>query len=330
MGNADFLSRCPVEPPLAEKGPQDILMLEISAKSLVSAQQIASQTAKDNWVLRGWSGQQSDKEKQLHQFYIRRNELSAIRGVLVWGNRAVIPPKLRESILQALHAPHPGIVKMKLIARSYVWWPNMDDDIEVVVKKCGVCQQNRNEEPKTETHHWELARGPWSRLHIDHAGPFQGRTYFLVVDSFSKWLEVAVVPLTAAGPAVKFLRQLSATHGLPDEIVSDNGLLMNRHLKTYFDKLQPQEIRFDKDNSSTNSKHFIPGDSVWVRNYATGPKWITGEIGVRTGPISYTVRLEDNRVIRRHQDQLRSRLPQSNQSTEDEDTPSRPIQRSQL
>jgi len=63
----------------------------------------------------------------------------------------VIPPKLWESILQALHAPHPGIVKMKSIARSYVWCPNMDDEIEVVVKKCGVCQQNRNEEPKTDS-----------------------------------------------------------------------------------------------------------------------------------------------------------------------------------
>ncbi|XP_070070092.1 uncharacterized protein [Drosophila takahashii] len=107
----------------------------------------------------------------------------------------------------------------------------------------------------------------------------------------------------------------STTNRTPSE------LLMNPHLKTYFDKLQPQEVRFGKVNSSTNSKHFIPGDSVWVRNYATGPKWINGQIGVQTGPMSYTMRLEDNRVIRRHQDQFRSRLPQSNQPTEDEDNP---------
>nr|XP_044248554.1 uncharacterized protein LOC123002452 [Drosophila takahashii] len=100
---------------------------------------------------------------------------------------------------------------------------NIDAEVESMVKQCKVCQQGRNEKPSTATHRWESAKYPWSRIHIDFAGPFQGKIYCLVVDSYLKWLEVAVVSSTSAAAAIKFLRQLFATHGLPDELVSDNG-----------------------------------------------------------------------------------------------------------
>ncbi|XP_046869411.1 uncharacterized protein K02A2.6-like [Drosophila willistoni] len=112
---------------------------------------------------------------------------------------------------------------MKALARSYVWWPNIDAEIELIVKKCIPCQQNRNDHSEAPVHHWESAKRPWSRLHIDFAGPFQGKTFLLVVDSYSKWLEVAVVSSTSTAATIKVLRQLFATHGLPDQLVSDNG-----------------------------------------------------------------------------------------------------------
>ncbi|XP_054737893.1 uncharacterized protein K02A2.6-like [Anastrepha obliqua] len=392
MGNADFLSRCPMLSEAESTTTEDILMVEISAKPVVSAQLIASQTSKDpelskvfNWVLRGWPSKINRSDK-LYQYFCRRTELSANRGCLVWGNRAVIPSTLRGSILKTLHAPHPGIVKMKAVARSYVWWPNIDAEIELVVKRCSSCQQNRNDQPQTTTHHWESAKRPWSRLHVDFAGPFRGKLFFILIDSYSKWLEVAVVNSTSSAAAIKVLRQIFATHGLPDELVSDNGtaftseefknfmknnlirhirsapfhpstngqaermvqstknylkkaepginidlslarylfnqhttphsttnrspaeLLFNRELKTYFDKIQPHEIVYGKVTDPVSTKPFISGSPVWVRNHSTGPRWIEGLVENQTGPISYEVRLNDSRVIKRHQDQLRSRV----------------------
>lgn len=58
---------------------------------------------------------------------------------------------------------------------------------------------------------------------MDFAGPFQGKTFFIVVDSYTKWLEVALVPSTSTSAAIRVLRRLFATHGLPDTLVSDNG-----------------------------------------------------------------------------------------------------------
>ena len=52
----------------------------------------------------------------------------------------VIPPCYREQILDDLHDQHPGMCRMKALARSYLWWPKLDQDIEVKVRGCGVCQ----------------------------------------------------------------------------------------------------------------------------------------------------------------------------------------------
>ena len=70
---------------------------------------------------------------------------------------------------------------------------------------------------------WDWPGKPWIRLHIDHAGPYRGKTFLMVVDAHSKWIEVSVVPSTSAAVTIDKLRHMFATHGLPEVLVSDNG-----------------------------------------------------------------------------------------------------------
>jgi len=37
------------------------------------------------------------------------------------------------------HQGHPGILRTKVVARSYVWWPSLGRDIDNVVSNCVVC-----------------------------------------------------------------------------------------------------------------------------------------------------------------------------------------------
>ena len=56
-----------------------------------------------------------------------------------------------------------------------------------------------------------------------------------------------------------------------------------------------------------HDRTFNPGDRMLVRKFASGPRWLPGELLQRTGPVSFTAQLSDDRVVRRHQDQILSR-----------------------
>ena len=66
----------------------------------------------------------------------------------------------------------------------------MDKEIEEVVKSCQSCQTNHHSPAPAQLHPWDWPDQPWNRLYIDFAGPVKGSTLLVVVDSYSKWLEI--------------------------------------------------------------------------------------------------------------------------------------------
>ena len=84
----------------------------------------------------------------------------------------IVPLQGRSTILSQIHEAHQGMSKMKSLARSYLWWPGLDKGIEDLVKKCKRCQELRALPPQTPVHPWECPKTPWTRVYIDHAGPF--------------------------------------------------------------------------------------------------------------------------------------------------------------
>ena len=60
-------------------------------------------------------------------------------------------------------------------------------------------------------------------IYIAHAGPVDGKTYLIAVDTYSKWIEVEVVKSKDATYSAKVLRKWFAMNGLSHIIVSDNG-----------------------------------------------------------------------------------------------------------
>ena len=96
-------------------------------------------------------------------------------------------------------------------------------DIVKRMRGCNMCQVNRPAPSKAPLHPWEYPSRPWARIHIDHAGPFMGKMFLVVIDAHSKWIDVEIVNSTSAVSTIVKLHSLFATHGIPEQLVSDNG-----------------------------------------------------------------------------------------------------------
>ncbi|KAG6442304.1 hypothetical protein O3G_MSEX002317 [Manduca sexta] len=183
----------------------------------ITFQTIKEATARDPELQKMYHEIQSGKDfGKLHEFSLQN-------GCIFYGIRVTIPKQLQGQILQELHTAHTGIVKMKALARSYVWWRNIDGDIENMARGCKACCLVQNNSPKVPVHKWEYPKEPWNRLHIDYAGPFIDHYFLIVVDAYTKWLEVIPTKTMTASSTVKILKKLFTTFGLPVTIVSDNG-----------------------------------------------------------------------------------------------------------
>lgn len=112
---------------------------------------------------------------------------------------------------------------MKGMARSFVFWPGMDAEIKRTAKSCSECGKHAHMPPKFRNHHWEYPKGPWERIHVDYAGPVAGKMLLVVVDAYSKWVEVKATNSTTTAATIAILDELFATYGAPVTVVSDNG-----------------------------------------------------------------------------------------------------------
>ena len=68
--------------------------------------------------------------EDLKPYFHRAVELSIESDCLMWGIRVVVPAKLRKRVLEKLHIIHMDMNKMKLVARSFMWWPLLDNNIK--------------------------------------------------------------------------------------------------------------------------------------------------------------------------------------------------------
>ena len=227
--NADALSRLPLpeEPVVKAQEPELVLLAEHLSESPVTSRDIREWTRRDpklsrvlNRVQRGWP---NDGDPDLEPYSSRRLELSSYEGCLMWGNRIVVPKPGREAVLRELHEGHPGMSKMKGLARMYVWWPKMEADVEKSVRLCQECQQVQPSPPAAPLNPWRWPSRPWSRLHLDFAGPFQGKYILITIDAHSKWIEAVCTASTSSLSVIEELRTSFAKFGIPESIVTDNG-----------------------------------------------------------------------------------------------------------
>ena len=222
--NADMFSRLPVE----SKSPAEDTIYSIQIAYLpVSADDIRIET-KNDLILKNVLLYLKDGKwpavitPEYQPYYNIRQELFIEDNVILWGLKVVIPLTLQKKVLVELHNQNPGIVRMKALSRIHAWFPKIDLQIEEMVMDCKECAKVVNEPPKSLVHRWSWAAKPMDRIHIDYF-EFEAMFFLIMVDSYSKWMEVKEMKKTNSFSTIRTLKHWFASLGLPNQLVTDNG-----------------------------------------------------------------------------------------------------------
>ncbi|XP_014676701.1 PREDICTED: uncharacterized protein K02A2.6-like [Priapulus caudatus] len=242
-GNADGLSRLPMGPDVSFDKQEEEENIEIAhaimdelESSPLKAQDVKVELHKDSRLKQvkrhiedgSWPGKLKADQTHLRPFWNHRDSLFIFNDIVLLQRdnctRIVVPFSLRKKVLDLLHTAHWGVVRMKQMARRYVWWPGISQDIEKLVKCCEPCRLSAKLPNKT-FQEWPKTEKPWQRVHLDFAGPYKGKMWLVCIDAHSKFPYVAMLNIgkTTSEDTIDVLKQIFTIEGSPDTIVTDNG-----------------------------------------------------------------------------------------------------------
>lgn len=163
--------------------------------------------------------------------------------IILHRGRVYVPRdlQLRADILRAHHdsptAGHPGRWKtLELVSRNY-WWPGLPGYTARYVRGCDTCNRTKSFPMKkvgkllpnrVPDHRWQI-------ISVDVIGELpESRGYnaiLVVVDRLSKRIHAipTVTSVDSEGMARLFLDHVWRHHGLPEEVISDQGSAFVSH-----------------------------------------------------------------------------------------------------
>lgn len=113
-------------------------------------------------VAAGWPDTYREVPRDLRPFYAMREELTTDSGLLLRGQRFIIPHSLQRYYMQQLHQGQPGLEATKRRARETLFWPTIYSDVEREVSRCA---------PVMHSSHTSL-KSPFNYMtSLTHRGP---------------------------------------------------------------------------------------------------------------------------------------------------------------
>ena len=204
----------------------NMIRAEISV-SMEKWKQIAIHTEQD-WTLQGVKRAMYEGGLCPEPFTKFIEVISEVDGVLLKGDKVIVPEKMRAEMLERVHEGHMGIGKCKARARQVLYWPGMNTDIENRVKSCDKCARFQYQQQKEPLIQHIRPDKPWYKVGSD-LFYYGGNTYLLVVDYFSRFPEIALLKNDSSCEVITQLKSIFARHGIPAVLVSDNGPQYNSY-----------------------------------------------------------------------------------------------------
>lgn len=236
---ADYLSRYMLKSTENNENKlleESILSINVSDDRKI---EIQNETEKDDelnvikeYCKSGWPKDKRECNDKIKYWYKLRDEILIDDDILFYKDRIIIPKSLRKMILAKLHEPHFGITKTIKRAKNSVFRPNICNDIEQVVAKCQICQENSPANQKEPMIAHPIPNEPFKKIACDVL-EFKANNYLVVVDFYSKWTKMIKLKRKTAYEINIELLKLFARFGFPHIIVGDNMPLDSYECKTF-------------------------------------------------------------------------------------------------
>jgi len=222
-GEDPFLSNPSVRACLRDNHEKPISDLRLH-KLLTAAKNDPEYQLLLNTIQHGFPLSKADLPPSLSPYWNGREHLSFDNGLALKGERIVVPFSLRRSVLQDLHAAHQGLTRTKQRARQSVFWPNLTNDIDNLIRSCPECRLYASSQPKEPL--LVVDRNPSLPFESTSSDIFtcQGWQYLVYVDRLTGWPCVNNLGRFADSACViRHLRRWFADLGVPQILTTDGG-----------------------------------------------------------------------------------------------------------
>ena len=135
----------------------------------------------------------------------------------------IIPTALRKVMKEKLHHGHIGIQRTRACARQVMFWLSLNAEITDMISKCSACIENQAYQQKEPLIFHEIPTEPWFKVRM-HLFSFRNKSYLVVVDYYSNYIEVChLYHRTKSPDVISHVKAIFACFGIPRVVISDNG-----------------------------------------------------------------------------------------------------------
>ena len=223
---ADALSRAPASEPCDE---ETIHLITEQHFSSIRLDEIRGATLTDKTlmdlseiIVKGWPNEKRQLNDSLKPFYDFRDELSVQDGIVVKGERVIIPEKLRRQMKERVHQGHLGINSCLRRAKDVMYWPGMASEIRQFIETCGTCATYQSRQAQEDQIITPVPSLPWQKVATDICS-WAGKDYLITTDYHSNYFEFDLLSDLSSNATIVKLKGQFARHGIPERLVSDNG-----------------------------------------------------------------------------------------------------------
>lgn len=174
-------------------------------------------------IINGWPPDRFSIPTALIPFWPHKDELGYHNGIIVKGDRVVVPSTLQREVLTNIHKGHLGIKKCRLKARRCVFWPNMNVDISKMINSCVNCQIHSGPQPKNYTYNMkDSCHYPLQCVGTD-IFEYNNTTYLIIIDYFSCYPWIRMLKNITTKSVINALRSVFCEFGFPNQLHTDAG-----------------------------------------------------------------------------------------------------------